>query len=66
MLSGKRGKAEVCVVRSSNVICAPSQLGTVTRSGKKSLTGVSRVSSPRTTMSANSIPVNTLVIEPIS
>jgi hypothetical protein len=65
-LVGMRGKPDICVARSSRVICLPPRDGTVTVAGRYFATGSLSATSPLRTMSASSVAVNTLVAEPIS
>jgi len=63
---GKRGKPEVCVARSTSVICLPPRCGILTSGGRYLATGSSSETSPRCTMIARIVEVKTLVQDPIS
>ena len=66
-LVGRNGKPDVCVAKSTKVICLPPRSGSFTFfTSKYFAAGSSNLTSPRCAMSAKSRAVNTLVMEPIS
>ena len=56
----------IWVIRSISRICLPPRSGSRTAGGRYFATGSSRLTSPRSAMSASRMAVKTLVIEPIS
>src|SRR5207253_6720947 len=66
-LVGRNGKPDVCVAKSTKVICLPPRSGSFTfLASRYFAAGSSRLTSPCRAMSARSKAVNTLVIEPTS